>query len=102
MLVSSKGLCSLRQGGCSWPKRALHQHDIDPAAEFETHRREDADMRKTERLMQPDRRNRLLPADDGDHLAIAEVGRTNEERFQQRPADAASGFGRIDIDRIFE
>src|SRR5712691_9905904 len=59
-------------------------------------------MAEAERLVQPDRRDRLAAADHRNHLAVAELGRAGEQRLQQRPADAAPDFARIHIDRIFE
>src|SRR5436190_9599927 len=92
--------CALSgQGVGPLAQRALHQHDVDPPAELETDRLENADLPKTERLVEADRGDGLAPADHRDHLAVAELGATREQRRQQRPADAAPDFRRVDIDR---
>src|SRR5579862_2253981 len=98
MLVSSNGLVSAWRAGRAGPERALHQYDIDPPAEFVTHCGQNTGMAKAERLVQSDRRDRFPPADDGDHLAKAELCRARQQRLQQRPADAAPDLRGIDVD----
>src|ERR1700758_547522 len=80
----------------------LHQHDIDPAAEFEADGRQYAHPSKAQCSVQADRRPGLAAADDRDHLSIAEYRAAVEEAAQPDTADAASDFRRIDIDRVFE
>ena len=52
--------------------------------------------------MQPDRRPLAAAADHGNHLAIAELAAAVEEGREQGPADAATDFRGVDVNRIFE
>src|SRR5580704_1953485 len=91
-----------RQGRGARTERALHQHRVDPPPEFETDAGQYANMGKAERRVQADRRQGLATADYRDHLAVPELGRLFDNPSEQRPADTASGFAGIDIDRILE
>src|SRR5438876_9225288 len=105
MLASSAGRrCTgcgvVRQSVRARPELPLHHDDIDPAAEFETDRRQYTHMGETEPLMQADRAGRLASADHRDHLPVAELAATRDHLFQQSPAEAAADLAGLDIDRI--
>src|SRR5207248_5263968 len=105
MLASSGGWAGtarnlVRQGIRARPELPLHHNDIEPAAEFETDRRQNADRSETQPLMQADRAERLAAADHRDHLAVAELAAPRDHLFQQRSAEAAADFIGFDIDRI--
>src|SRR5579875_2923791 len=91
-----------RRGRRPGSERALHQHDVDPIAELEADRRQQADADEAERLVQPDRRPLLAPADHRHHLPIAEPAAAPDQIGQQGPTDAAADLVRRDIDRILE
>jgi len=59
---------ALAHGRRARPERALHQHGIEPAAEFEADRLQRADVAESKARMQADRRDLRAVADDGDHL----------------------------------
>src|ERR1700730_701607 len=99
-LVGSTNLGRRRR--CARTKRSLHQDAVDPAAEFEPDRPQETGSRKPERLVQPDRRPLAAAADHGNHLAIAELAAAVEEGREQGPADAATDFRGVDVNRIFE
>ena len=75
---------------------------IDPAAEFEPDRGQETGLRKTERLVQTDRRPLVAAADHGNHLPIAEFATALEEGREQGSADAATDFSNVDVNRILE
>src|SRR5438477_1797108 len=83
-------------------ERALHQHRVNPTAELEPDRREDADVGKAQRFVQADRGDRLAATDHGDHLAVAEFGAAFDQGREQPAADPAPHFAGIDIDRVLE
>src|SRR5437899_11373869 len=95
MRVSSAGRrgtgCGVvRQSVRARPKLPLHHDDIDPAAEFETDRRQYTHMGETEPLMQADRAGRLASAAHRDHLPVSEPAATRDPPLQQSPAEAAA------------
>src|SRR5215469_11063619 len=83
-------------------KGALHQHDIDTAAELGADRRQQADPGKSERAMEPDRRPLIAAADDRHHLPVAELGTDLDEGAKERSPVAAARFRLIYIDRVFD
>src|SRR5260370_33810038 len=102
-LTSLVGPTNLRRRRCrAQTERSLHQDTVDPAAEFEPDRRQETGSRKTERLVQPDRRPLVAAADHGNHLAIAELAAAVEEGREQGPANARTDFRGVDVNRIFE
>src|ERR1700687_6221054 len=107
MLASSgsradTGYSLVRQGIRARPEPSLHHDDIDPAAELETDRRQDADMREAQLLMQTDRAGGLAPADHRHHLPVAEFAATRDHLLQQGPAEAAADLAGLDIERILD
>src|SRR5260370_37009172 len=107
MLASSAGRRGTGCGGVrrsvrARPELPLHHDDIDPAAEFETDRRQYADRGETEPLMQADRAERLATADHRDHLAVAELAAPRDHLLEQGPAEAAADLAGLDIDRILD
>src|SRR5207248_10777074 len=102
-LTSLVGSTNLTRRHCrARTEGSLHQDTIDPGAEFEPHCGQETDPRKTERLVQPDRRPLVAAADHGNHLAIAEFATALEEGREQGSADAATDFSNVDVNRIFE
>src|SRR5215472_9619828 len=83
-------------------KGALHQCDVDPAAEFGADRRQQANPGKPERAMEPDRRPLIAAADDGHHLPVAKLGADLDEGAKQRSPITAAKLGLVDINRIFD
>src|SRR5215469_11090280 len=59
------------EGAIGSAQLALHHHDVDPPAEFEPDRPEDADLAKAEPPMQTDRGLIGAVADDRDDLPKA-------------------------------
>src|SRR5882762_6905041 len=102
MLASSDGRRGVGGGEVRRSVRArselpLHHDDIDPAAEFETDRRQYAPMGETEPLMQADRAERLASADHRDHLPVAELTAPRDHLFQEGAAEPAAGLAGLDI-----
>src|SRR5689334_17268463 len=92
-LTSFVGSTNLRRRHCrARTERSLHQDAVDPIVEFEPDRGQKTGSRKTERLVQPDRRPLIAAADHGNHLAITEFAATFDEGREQRSADAATDF----------
>src|ERR1043165_9811664 len=83
-------------------ERALHQHDVEPAAEFESGRLQRADHTEAERTVEPDRGLVAAVADHGDHLAEAAALARFEQRLEQRAADALTLAAGLDVDRVFD
>src|SRR5580704_963347 len=103
MLTSVVGPTSFtRRRCCAGTECSPHQDAVDPAAEFEPDRGQEAGSRKTERLVQPDRRPLVAAADHGNHLAIAEFAAAFDEGGEQGSANAATDFRGVDVNRIFE
>src|ERR1041385_4156532 len=107
MLISSAARSRARHAGArqclrTRAERALHQHRVDPAAEFEADGGKNPDVLEAERFVQPDRGDCFLPADYRDHLAVAELGAAFDQRRQQLAADTAPDLVGIDINRVLE
>src|ERR1700722_15454437 len=99
-LIGSTNLTRRRR--CAGTERSLHEDAVDPTSEFEPDRGQEAGSRKTERLVQPDRRPLVAAADHGNYLAIAEFAAAFDEGGEQDSANAATDFRGVDVNRIFE
>src|SRR5689334_22400640 len=89
---------AVRQRAVSGAECALHLDDIDPAAELEADRLEDADGAEPEALMQADRAAVAAVADHRDHLAVPLRLAVGDQRFQQHPPDSLPCTVGADID----
>src|ERR1043166_9655340 len=90
------------RGAVAGTERALHQHDVEPAAEFESGRLQRADHTEAQRAVEPDRGRVAAVADHGDHLAEAAALARFEQRLEQRAADALTLAAGLDVDRVLD
>src|SRR5262249_32207013 len=83
-------LCGLApwNDAVSGPERALHDHGIDPAPEFESDRTQRADLAKAECYMQADGSGVAGIADDRQHLQPAQRFGAGDDFGQQAAPDA--------------
>src|ERR1700704_5735515 len=80
----------------------LHQHAVEPTAEFEADAFERTDHLEAARGMEPDRGRLRGIANHGHHLALAERRALLDQHRQQRLADALPHRVLVDIDRILD
>ena len=83
-------------------ERPLHQHGVEPAAEFPSNRFERSNHSKAQGCVQRDRGMLGRIADDGDHLSEAARLGFGDHSIEQQTAQALPLRVRSNVDGIFD